>query len=41
MELKVEMVRQKASLYCGKGEAYVESQLSARADILAHIVFAK
>ena len=40
LELKVEMVRQKSSLYCGKGEAYVESELSARADILAYIVFA-
>jgi len=39
LELKVKMVKQKSSLYCGKGEAYVDSELAARADIMAYIIF--
>ena len=39
LDLKVEMVKQKSSLYCGKGEAFVGPELVARADIMAYIVF--
>lgn len=41
LSLKVEMQKQKASFYWGKGTAYVEETLVAYADILAHITFDK
>lgn len=39
LEIKVEMVKQKSPFYWGQGTAYVESELAARAIILARILF--
>lgn len=41
LKLEVEMQKQKASFYWGKGTAYVEEMIVAYADILAHITFDK
>ncbi len=41
LKLQVEMKRQKNHFYWGRGEAYVDSELAARADIIAHIVFSR
>ena len=39
LEIKVEMVKQKPPFYWGQGMVYVESELAARALILARILF--
>ena len=41
LKLEVEMRKQKASFYWGKGRAYVGETIVAYADILAHITFDK
>ena len=41
LDLKVEMKKEKASFFCGKGTAFVAGEVAVRADIMAYIVFDK